>query len=106
MIEVKEGAPSRDAQGRWFIGGHELPRSPYKQAEDNKHDLRRAIEALPNGPRHEDLRAGHAVAFPDVDLASLPSGHSLLGPDATRDITLDGDAFADAEATVRALERA
>ena len=24
VIEVKEGAPSRDAQGRWFIGGHEL----------------------------------------------------------------------------------
>ena len=106
VIEVKEGAPSRDAQGRWFIGGHELPRSPYKQAEDNKHDLRRAIEALPNGPRHDDLRAGHAVAFPDVDLASLPRGHTLLGPDATRDITLDADAFADADATCRALERA
>src|SRR3954453_21772886 len=61
VIEVKSGEPRRDASGRWYIGGHELDRSPYKQAEDAKHDLRRAIVALPDGPRAEDLRAGHAV---------------------------------------------
>ncbi len=105
VIEVKSGAPSM-AHGKWFIGSHELPRSPFAQAEAAKHDLRRAIEDLPDWPTNHDLRAGHAVAFPEVDLASLRPGHVLLGPDATRDITLDADAFADAAATREALERA
>ena len=94
VIEVKAGEPGRDAHGRWFIGDHELVRSPFEQAEAAKHDLVRAIEELPGWPSGVELRAGHAVAFPDVDLASLPLGHVLLGPDAVRDIVLDADAFA------------
>lgn len=106
VFEVKSGTPSRDAHGDWFIGGHPLDRSPFKQAEDAKHDLKRAIADLPGGPREQDLRAGHAVTFPDVDLASLPRGHVLLGPDAPREITLDADSLADETATRRALDGA
>ena len=106
VIETKAGTPSRDGQGRWFIGGHELARSPFQQAEDAKRDVARAIEALPAWPSGKKLRAGHAVAFPDADLASLPNGHPLLGPDAQRDIILDADALASPEAGRKALERA
>ncbi len=106
IIEVKGGAPSRDARGRWFVGKRELPRSPYAQAEAAKHDLRQAIEALPGWPIGHELRTGHAVAFPDVDLASLPAGHVLLGPDAPRDITFDIDDLAYPASARRALDRA
>lgn len=106
VIETKSGEPRRDAAGRWFIGAHELPRSPFKQAEDAKHDLVRAIQALPDWPSGRELRAGHAVAFPDADLASLPRGHALLGPDEPRHIILDADALADPESARKGLERA
>ena len=105
VIETKAGEPSRDAQGRWFLGARELTRSPFKQAEDNKHDLVRALAAhLAIDER--DLRRGHAVAFPDADLATLPRGHALLGPDAIRDIILDAEALASSQNTTRALDRA
>ena len=106
VIEVKSGEPRRDGHGRWSIGDHELPRSPFEQAEAAKHDLARAIEGLPGWPAGRQLRRGHAVAFPDVDLASLPAGHVLLGPDAVRDIVLDADDLASADATREALARA
>ena len=113
VIEVKAGAPSRDARGHWYLGNRQLPRSPFKQAEDAKHDLVRAIEGLPDWPHDADgrprqLRAGHAVAFPGADLASLPRGHVLLGPDVDQDIVLDAAALDehDPAATHAALERA
>ena len=104
VIETKSGAPSL-AHGTWYLGDRKLDRSPFAQAEDAKHDLKRTIEALPNWPSGRELRAGHAVAFPDVDLASLPKGHALLGPDAKLDLVFDADAFATPEATRRALAR-
>jgi UvrD-like helicase family protein/nuclease-like protein/type III restriction/modification enzyme restriction subunit len=106
VIETKSGEPRRDAHNRWFIGGHELPRSPFEQAMAAKHDLATMIEAFPGWPRDGRLPTAHAVAFPDVDLASLPPDHALLGPDATADIVLDADAFATPGATRRSLERA
>ena len=105
VIETKAGTPSRDGQGRWFIGGHELTRSPFQQAEAAKHDLARAIESLPAWPAGKELRAGHAVAFPDADLASLPPGHPLLGPDARPEIILDADALATPEKAKQALDQ-
>ena len=48
VIETKAGAPSRDATGRWWLGRRELTRSPFKQAEDAKHDLIAAIRGLPD----------------------------------------------------------
>jgi hypothetical protein len=106
VIEVKGGEPTRDARGRWWLGGRELPRSPFEQAEAAKRDLANAIEDLPGWPTNRELRRGHAVAFPRADLASLPKGHVLLGPDAPRDIVLDEAALADAATTRRAIERA
>ena len=106
VIETKSGQPGRDAQNRWFIGDHPLERSPFEQAMAAKHDLVRAICDLPDWPRDHEPRSGHAVAFPDADLASLPPGHGLLGPDVIRDIVIDADGFASTEATRRALERA
>ena len=106
VIEVKSGEPSRDARNRWFIGGHPLTRSPFEQAEDAKHDLVGAIGELLGVTGDDRPRAGHAVAFPDADLASLPAGHALLGPDATPAIILDAAALADVESTRKALERA
>ena len=106
VIETKAGEPTRDAQGRWHIGGHRLERSPFEQAKANKHDLVRTIETLTGGPRPGTLRSAHAVAFPDADLASLPRGHVLLGPDVDREIVLDAEVFATSGATRKAIDRA
>ncbi len=106
VIEVKGGEPSRDASGRWYAGGRVLDRSPFEQAEAGKHDLVRAIEALPEWPSGVPMRAGHAVAFPHADLGSLPRGHALLGPDVDRAIVLDAAAFESPSATRAALDRA
>jgi hypothetical protein len=106
VIEVKAGEPSRDARGRWFLGDRLLARSPFRQAEAAKHDLVGAIDELLGLTGEDRVRAGHAVAFPDADLASLPPGHVLLGPDARDEIILDAAALADVAATRSALERA
>ena len=105
-IEVKSGEPRRDSSGHWWLGPILLDRSPFEQAEKAKHELRRALVELPDWPAHNEPRVGHAVVFPDVDLASLTKGHAFLGPDAPRDIVLDADALANPEATREAIERA
>ena len=106
VIEVKGGEPSRDAQGRWYAGGRPLERSPFAQAEAGKHDLVRAIEALPEWPAGRQMRGGHAVAFPHADLATLPRGHALLGPDVDRAMVLDAAALETPASTRAALDRA
>ena len=106
VLEVKSGAPSRDHAGRWWIGGHELSRDPFKQASDSKHQLVRKLEALPDWPPRTEPRAGHAIALPDVDLASLPRGHVLLGADAPRELVLDADALETPESIRRWVEGA
>jgi len=105
VIEVKGGEPSRDAQGRWYAGGRQLERSPFAQAEAGKHDLARAIADLPEWPSGRPMRSGHAVAFPHADLATLPRGHALLGPDVDRAIVLDAAALETPVTTRAALER-
>ena len=49
--------------------------------------------------------AGHAVAFPDIDVASLPIDHPL-GADAPRQLILDGTALRSPERTRKWVERA
>lgn len=99
VIEVKAGRPARDSRGRWFIGSHELAESPFKQADDNRYELVRWLASQPGWPAQSRPRAGHAVAFPDVDLASLPAGHALLGADADRRMVLDAQALETPAAT-------
>lgn len=77
VLEVKAGEPTKDAAGRWWIGGHELTRSPFLQAEDSKHALLGKLTDLPDWPANRPPYAGHSVALPGADLASLPRGHVL-----------------------------
>ena len=93
VLEVKSGEPSRDPDGTWHLGPITLSKSPFEQAEVSKHFLRAKLIDLPDWPTDLDPLAGHAVAFPDVDLASLPRGHSLLGVDAPTDLVLDATAL-------------
>ena len=104
--EVKSGAPTRDGAGRWWIGGHELDRDPFSQAKDSKIQLVRKLEALPAWPPRTHPRAGHAIALPDVDLASLLRGHVLLGADAPRELVLDAETLEDPAAIRRWVEAA
>ena len=91
VLEVKSGEPSIDPAGHWHLGPYELKVSPFEQAKTSKYFLRAKLVDLPDWPRDVDPPAGHAVAFPDVDLESLPRGHSLfgLGADAPTDLVLD-----------------
>ena len=80
VLEVKAGEPSVDHDGHWHLGPIDLSESPFEQASKSKHFLRAKIVDLPDWPRADRKpRAGHAVAFPEVDLESLPRGHSLFG---------------------------
>ncbi len=105
VIETKAGEPGRDSGGSWFIGSHPLDRSPFEQAEAAKRDLVNAVCEVLSLPAGHRPRCGHAVAFPDADLATLPRGHVLLGPDAPRELILDAADLADDHATRRALDR-
>jgi hypothetical protein len=95
VVEVKSGEPRRDEHGRWWIGSNPLPRSPWQQAGDARHDLLRILMELPDWPPHSEPRHGHAVAFPDADV------HGNLGPDAPTDITLDAAMRIDLSPPVR-----
>jgi len=112
VLEVKAGEPSRDGRGRWWLGPIQLDRSPFEQAMRSQKQLVRKLVSLPGWPsqRGGDHRAephaGHGVAFPDVDLASLPPGHVLLGADAPQEIVLDATALETPEGARAWVERA
>jgi hypothetical protein len=99
VLEVKAGEPRRDGEGRWWLGPHLLERSPFEQAMRSRKLLVRKLVSLPGWPaarggdHRPQPRGGHGVAFPEVDLASLPRGHALLGPDAPPEIVLDATAL-------------
>ena len=81
VVETKGGAIRRDGQGRWWSGDHEIKPAPFTQAENSKHALRRKLASLPDWPGSADeIRMGHAVAFPDVERARRLAGHSHWGP--------------------------
>jgi hypothetical protein len=88
VIEVKAGQIRRDSDG-WWAGGKRLDRSPFDQAADSQHSLVRKLRELPNWPSDLDPIAGHAVAFPDVDLRSAGSRLGLLGPETDPQLILD-----------------
>src|SRR5687768_15373171 len=101
VVEVKSGRPSRDHDGRWHIGDHALPVSPFEQASTSAHVLHDKLVDLPDWPAGLDPLVGHAVAFLDVDLASLPRGHVLLGLDEPIALVLDAQALESGDATRR-----
>ncbi len=87
-IEVKAGPVKRDGTGRWWAGGRPLDRSPFQQAADSHHSLVAKLKELPAWEAGLDPIAGHAVAFPNVDLASLDAT-ALIGTDADPELILD-----------------
>jgi hypothetical protein len=106
ILEVKSGIPSRDHAGRWWIGGRDLDRDPFTQAMQSKHQLVRKLAEMADWPPRTEPRAGHAIALPEVDLASLPRGHVLLGADAPRELVLDAEALETPESIRRWVEGA
>ena len=71
------------------------PASPFAQAEAGEARSRAGDRgACPAWPRDLELRAGHAVAFPDVELASLPARPRPPRARCAREIVLDGDGAA------------
>ena len=80
-IEVKAGPISRDSLGRWWAGGRQLDRAPFQQAADSHHSLVAKLHELPDWPAGLDPIAGHAVAFPSVELDSLGPAVNFIGPD-------------------------
>jgi hypothetical protein len=105
IVEVKGGTIRRDAQGHWFSGSNELKQPPFEQARTSKYAILGKLREDPDWPR-SDPRAGHAVAFPDVDLATLPPGARVLGPDAPTDLVLDGTALETPASIRSSVERA
>jgi len=81
VIEVKSGRLSRDKQGHWWQGAKRLEPSPFHQAMTSQHQLIAKLAELPSAPPRWQPIAGHAVAFPDVDLESAGVDLRLLGPD-------------------------
>jgi hypothetical protein len=105
IVEVKGGVIRRDGQGRWYSGTNELAQPPFEQARTSKYailgKLREDREWPPGDPR-----AGHAVCFPDVDLATLPPGARVLGSDAPSELVLDGTSIDTPRSTAASVERA
>jgi hypothetical protein len=98
VVEVKSGPVSRDAQGRWWSGSKEHRPGPFEQAEAGKHALVAKLVSLPEWRAGSEPLAGHAVAFPDVELASAGHASRLLGPDVDARLVLDRDALRTPEA--------
>jgi hypothetical protein len=89
VLEVKAGDIRRDGEGTWWAGPNRLKRSPFEQAADSRHALVRKLAELPGWEAGLKPIAGHAVAFPDVDLRSAGPRIGLLGPDVDADLILD-----------------
>jgi len=87
-VEVKAGPIRRDSLGRWWAGSGQLDRSPFQQAADSHHSLVAKLKEIPAWQAGLDPIAGHAVAFPNVDLASLDA-KILMGTDADPELILD-----------------
>ena len=105
IVEVKGGIIRRDAQGRWYSGTNELKQPPFEQARISKYAILGKLREDPEWP-DGNPRAGHAVAFPDVDLETLPPGARVLGPEAPTDLVLDGSALETPTSTRAGVERA
>jgi hypothetical protein len=107
IVETKGGRIRRDGLGRWFSGEHELKPPPFEQAENSKHALTAKLTSLPGWPgRPTDLRAGHAVAFPDVGVHTAATRSVGLGPDTDLALVIDQADLASDESARLAVDRA
>ena len=79
----------RDSLGRWWAGNRQLDRPPFEQAADSHHSLVAKLRELPDWPAGLDPIVGHAVAFPNVEVASLGTKVFDLGMSADPDLILD-----------------
>ncbi|MEO8274412.1 MAG: NERD domain-containing protein [Chloroflexota bacterium] len=93
VIEVKSGRLARDAAGKWLQNGRPMEVSPFEQARTSMHQLLDKLRELPAAPPRWNPIAGHAVAFPDVDIDSARVDPRLLGPDVERELILDRQAL-------------
>ena len=89
IVEVQAGPIIQDSLGRWWAGGRALDRPPFQQAADSHHSLVAKLAELPAWPEGLDPIVGHAVAFPNAELAGLGVKILLLGPDADPELILD-----------------
>jgi hypothetical protein len=89
IVEVQAGPIIQDSLGRWWAGGRALDRPPFQQAADSHHSLVAKLAELPAWPEGLDPIVGHAVAFPNAELASLGVKILQLGPDADPELILD-----------------
>jgi hypothetical protein len=108
VVEVKAGEISRDAGGRWWAGPALLSPSPFEQARNSWHALLAKLRDLPDAAAGFAPYGGHAVALPDVDLASAGPRLRLLGPDVDPILVLDHAKLPpdDPTATRRAVDAA
>jgi len=97
VVEVKSGEIRRDGSGTWWAGPNRLERSPFDQARDNKYALLKKLRELPDWPADLKPIAGHAVAFPDVDLDTMRGRLGLLGLDADTQLIADQSMFVDSD---------
>ncbi len=94
VVEVKSGPIRRDQHG-WWQGHKRLDRSPFTQAADSRHALVRKLKELPDWPTGLEPIAGHAVAFPGVDLRTAGANLARLDPDVDPELILDQAALAE-----------
>jgi len=108
VFEVKSGQIARDGHGRWYAGSHVLEPSPFKQAHTSAHALVAKLKELPDAPPDASPLVGHAVALPDVDLASAGALLRLIEIDIEPDLVFDRAKLPEdsPETTCRAVERA
>ena len=93
VLEVKAGEIRRDGNGSWWAGHKVLPRAPFEQAADSRHTLIRKLGELPAWPGGLKPIAGHAVAFPDVELDTMRGRLGLLGFEFDSGLVADQSTF-------------
>ena len=90
-----------------MVGRNALKPPPFEQAETSKHALVRKLADLPDWPGREgDIRAGHAVAFPDVDVSTVAHPDAVLGPMPARRWSSIDTAISSADTRGQAGDRA
>ena len=89
VFETKAGQISRNGYGQWFAGHIHLQPTPFEQARTNVYALVHKLQELPDWEAGLRPIAGHAVALPDVELASTGKRMRLIGPEIEPELVFD-----------------